>query len=150
MNQYKKWILYDSIPDGWKIDYSCGSPLAGHVFINDCKSVLHGGKRALLKVHGECLGVSQGDAKIASYVDIENRRPTIKTFDASTAKAVNELARKRFEQRLLNDIMVDLMICEIEGWGKMVYIKELRKLIAGLIRNNRCIESPQLDLLRTQ
>jgi hypothetical protein len=148
MNQYNGWDLYNHIPDGWKIDYSCGSPLAGYVFINDGKNVLHGGKRALLKVHGECLGVCQGDTKIVSYTDPEKRRPTIKTFDASTAKAVNELARKRFEQRILNDIMVDLMICDIEGWIKTEYIRELRKLIAGLIRNNRCIETAQLDLLQ--
>lgn len=59
------------------------------------------------------------------------------------SRAVNELARKKFEEKLLNDIRVDLMICEIEGWCKMEYIRELRKLIAG-IANRKQINTSRL------
>lgn len=33
------------------------------------------------------------------------------------------------ELRLLADIRADLMVCELEGWDKKEYIKELQKLI---------------------
>ena len=55
-------------------------------------------------------------------------------IDATYVRTVNDLARKKFEQRLLNDLMVDLMICEIEGWCKMEYIRELRRLLASIAR----------------
>lgn len=50
INKYRDWELYDVLPAGWKIDKNCGSPLTGYVFCTDCKSILRGGKRALLNV----------------------------------------------------------------------------------------------------
>jgi hypothetical protein len=48
MNIYKYWPILDKMPEGWKVDKTCGSPLTGHVFITNSKSVLNGQKRALL------------------------------------------------------------------------------------------------------
>ena len=51
MNKYKYWDLLDSLPIGWKIDKTCGSPLCGYEFCTNGKSVLSGEqKRALVKV----------------------------------------------------------------------------------------------------
>lgn len=47
---YKNWQLFDDMPSGWVIDKTCGSPLAGYVFINNRTSILRGGKRALLRM----------------------------------------------------------------------------------------------------
>lgn len=48
--KYKYWDVYEVLPPGWKIDYTCGSPLHGFVFCTDGKSPLNGGKRALVKI----------------------------------------------------------------------------------------------------
>jgi hypothetical protein len=126
MNKYKEWELLESLPNGWKIDKSAGSPLCGYEFCTNGKSVLNGQKRALLFV----------GSKPNEYKQSEQIKPPEKPVEKEQAeypaKAVNELARKKFEYRLLNDIMVDLAICEIEGWCKMEYIRELRRLVAGI------------------
>lgn len=126
MNKHKEWDVFDSLPDGWKIDKTAGSPLCGYEFCNNGKSVLNGGKRALVYVGTkprEHKNHERYEPIVESEEKIESEYP---------ARAVNELARKKFEEKLLNDIRVDLMICEIEGWCKMEYIRELRKLIAGI------------------
>jgi hypothetical protein len=48
--KYKYWEILEKMPDGWKVDKTVGSPLFGHVFITNGKSVINGQKRALLKV----------------------------------------------------------------------------------------------------
>ena len=45
------------------------------------------------------------------------------------ADAINRLAREQMKLKLLQDIRVDLMICEIEGYDKKQYINELRDMI---------------------
>jgi len=128
-DKYKEWDLLQSLPDGWKIDKSAGSPLCGYEFCTNGKSVLNGQKRALLFVGSGPREYKQNDCTIQTIAEPE---PEQKQAVSYPAKAVNELARKKFEYRLLNDIMVDLAICEIEGWCKMEYIRELRRLLAGI------------------
>lgn len=53
MGMYRDWPLYETVPDGWKVDKTCGSPLHGYEFITDGKSVIRGGKRALVRIHRE-------------------------------------------------------------------------------------------------
>lgn len=50
MDTYKHWRIVQVMPDGWAVDKTSGSPLAGHVFVTDGKSVINGQKRALLKI----------------------------------------------------------------------------------------------------
>lgn len=52
--------------------------------------------------------------------------------DEETAKVLNNLARHEMMLKLLNDIRVDLLICEIEGWDKKEYLEELKKMITAL------------------
>lgn len=128
MNKYKGWNLFQSLPDGWKIDKSAGSPLCGYEFCTNGKSVLNGQIRALVFV-----GSAPSEHKQLYEEPITSKElPEQKIEIEYPARAVNELARKKFEERLLNDIRVDLMICEIEGWCKMEYIREIRRLIAGI------------------
>lgn len=49
MKKYKDWDVFEVLPKGWKLDNSCGSPLHGYDFCTDGKSILNGGKRALVK-----------------------------------------------------------------------------------------------------
>lgn len=57
--------------------------------------------------------------------------------DNETAKALNDLARHTAIVRILADIRVDLMICEIEGWDKTEYIKLLQEQINSLGKERR-------------
>lgn len=49
-----------------------------------------------------------------------------------TRRALNELARLQIITRLENDILMDLQICEIEGWDKKEFINKLRALLNSL------------------
>lgn len=50
-------------------------------------------------------------------------------------KALNDLARHQLIVKLLTDVRMDMMVCEIEGWDKMEFINilkaELNKLGKG-------------------
>lgn len=128
------WELLDKMPDGWEVDKTCGSPKSGYVFITNGKSVLNGQKRALLKqfkpiaVEPKKVTVS----KMENATDV-NQFPSVKNADYTfPAKSVNLLARKKFQEYLLKEINFDLMVCEIEGWNKLEYIKELKRLINSI------------------
>lgn len=48
---WKYWEVLDALPDGWVIDHKTGSPLHGHVFITNGKSLLSGQQiRALMPI----------------------------------------------------------------------------------------------------
>lgn len=53
------------------------------------------------------------------------------------AKTVNDLARLKFEEQILKEIMFDLMVCEIEGWDKKEYINELKKMLNSIDTPNK-------------
>lgn len=44
-------------------------------------------------------------------------------------KTLNDLARHKMILRLYQDILIDLTICDIEGWDKKEYIRQLQELI---------------------
>ena len=49
------------------------------------------------------------------------------------AKQLNDLARHQMIVRLYQDILQDMAICEIEGWDKQEYLRELKELINSFI-----------------
>ncbi len=52
--------------------------------------------------------------------------------DKDTAKALNDLARHTAIVRILNDIRMDMEICEIEGWDKNEYLNLIRQLLNSI------------------
>lgn len=128
---FNGWQILEEIPDGWKIDKTVGTPLCGHEFITNGKSAINGQKRALLKVDKNIKTENIKTENIVKKVE-KKVNAKDKIIDKQTAKTANELARKKFEEKLLQDIRVDLMICEIEGWDKTEYIKELKGLINSI------------------
>ena len=50
----------------------------------------------------------------------------------ATRQAFNRLAREKMKLRLLADIRMDLMVCELEGWDKLEYLDELLALVQEL------------------
>ena len=49
--------------------------------------------------------------------------------DEDTRIALNVLARHQTIYNLYRDILVDMMVCEIEGWDKLAYLKSLKGVI---------------------
>ena len=52
-------------------------------------------------------------------------------------KALNRLAREQIKLRLLADIRMDLMVCELEGWNKLEYLNELLALVQELKKGGK-------------
>ena len=52
--------------------------------------------------------------------------------DEDTARALNDLARHKAIVRILNDIRMDMEICEIEGWDKNEYLNLLKQLLNSI------------------
>ena len=135
MKSYRDWPLLETMPDGWKIDKTAGSPLHGYEFVSDGTSINNGGRRALFRVVAPqrqlLLDEPRQQARHAHEAPRQEKKllPIIEAFPART---VNELARAKFKRQLLNDILVDLTICEIEGWCKREYIAEMKALINGM------------------
>lgn len=135
MEKYKHWDVYEKIPEGWKIDKTAGSPLHGYEFINNGKSIINGGKRSLVRVCMDALRIVTTETVIQKTEEIQTKPKQI--IDKNYVKTVNELARKKFQERLLKDISADLMVCELEDWNKLEYINELKKLIDSLLNHNK-------------
>ncbi len=148
---YKGWPLLDEMPDGWAINKAAGSPLHSYVFVTNCKSVFSGERRtALLRVNKKPVTEEKTIAKQLPEISDDQpksskEKSTKWKFDKSSARIVNELARQRFKQKILADILIDLTICEIEGWSKREYINEIKKLVNS-IGKTRTIESNQIPL----
>lgn len=47
-------------------------------------------------------------------------------------KALQELARHEMIELLYKDILADMAVCDIEGWDKMEYIRQLREKLNSL------------------
>lgn len=131
-SKYRDWDILEYLPEGWVIDKTAGSPAPNTVFITNGKSVLNGQKRALLKVEAK-RDINTPKNEIVKKHFVEANKKVEKTeIPLFPAKTVNDLARLKFKEQLLKEIMFDLMVCEIEGWDKKEYINELKKLINSI------------------
>ena len=125
--KYRDWDILETLPEGWVIDKTAGSPVSKTVFITNGKSILNGGKRALLRVSvKQDVFIQKNEI---NQVVAKNETTEEIPFPAKT---VNTLARKKFQEQLLEEIHFDLAVCEIEGWDKTEYIKELQKLLDSI------------------
>lgn len=61
----------------------------------------------------------------------------------ATRRAFNRLAQEKMKLRLLADIRMDLMVCELEGWDKLEYLDELLALLRELRKGGEGDESYQ-------
>lgn len=150
---FRGWPLLEEMPDGWKFDKTAGSPLCGYEFATNGQSILSGKqKRALVRAVPAQRALFSPEV-VSSKMETTTDQTISKTekvasgnkgtqcvIGAESARTVNELARQQFKMRLLNDILTDLMICEIEGWCKIEYLNEIRKLINS-IGQQACIDA---------
>ena len=132
METYKDWQVFSSLPAGWKIDKTAGSPLNGYEFATNGKSIFNGQKRALVKYKSDIEEIHPDEPVEEKTKERVKEKPHTAEEKVVIAKTVNDLARAKFKERMLNDILVDLTICEIEGWSKTEYIDEMKLLINSL------------------
>ena len=117
------------MPLGWLVDKTAGSPAPNTVFVTNGKSVLNGQKRALLLVKSTpTVCYTQKETTKSCTMQLVEE----KEIFVYPAKSVNMLARYKFKEKLLKEILFDLMVCKIEGWDKKEYIKELSILIDSI------------------
>ena len=55
-------------------------------------------------------------------------------LDKGTRRAMQLVAREEMKMKIYADILVDIMICDIEGWDKMEYIIELQDMLNTLTK----------------
>ena len=131
MKKYKDWDILEYLPEGWIIDKTAGSPAPNTVFITNGKSVLNGQKRLLLKV--ETKQEINIQKKIVENNLVENNKNLEKNeIQIYPVKTVNDLARLKFKEKLLKEIMFDLMVCEIEKWDKKEYINQIKEMLNSI------------------
>ena len=146
IGKYRWWDIVDELPEGWVIGKTAGSPAPNTVFITNGKSVLNGQKRALLKVEAK-RDINTPKKEIVKNHFVEANKMVEKTeMPIFPAKTVNNLARLKFKEQLLKEIMFDLMVCEIENWDKKAYINELKKLLNSIDTSNKKNNTIQLKL----
>ena len=51
----------------------------------------------------------------------------IQLIGDESPRKMQELARHQIIVKLYNDILIDMMICEIEGWDKTEFLNQLRE-----------------------
>ena len=149
MNQkFKDWDLLDSLPLGWKIDKTVGSPLCGYEFCTNGKSILTGGqKRALVKVINKNTPEIEILEPVKHKIEVLEAKKEVKDENyVFPNKVINDLARKKFQEQILKEIKFDLMACEIEGWDKTEYITELQDLLNSIefTKNQKTSQMNQL------
>ena len=137
-SKYRDWYILEELPKGWSIDKTAGSPAPNTVFITNGKSVLsEKQERALLKVEAK-RDINTPKNEIVKYHFVEANEMIDKTeIPIFPAKTVNDLARLKFKEQLLKEIMFDLMVCEIENWDKKEYINELKKMLNSIDTSNK-------------
>ena len=136
--KYRKWKIVETMPDGWSVDIYVGSPLAGHVFITNGKSPLNGQERKLLKIEPKQeKSISKNDIPKVNHFVEANRMIEKTEIPIFPAKTVNDLARLKFKEQLLKEIMFDLTVCEIENWDKKEYINEIKKMLNSIDTSNK-------------
>lgn len=145
-NKYRWWDILEHLPEGWVIDKTAGSPAPNTVFITNGKSLFNGQKRALLKVEAKLdINTSKNEILKKHFVGF-NKMVEKKEMPIFPAKTVNDLARLKFKEQILKEIMFDLMVCEIENWDKKEYINELKKMLNEIDTTNKKTNEIQLKL----
>ena len=143
-SKYRDWDILQELPDGWVIDKTAGSPAPNTVFITNGKSVLNGQKRALLKVQAkQDINISKNEMpKVYNFVE-PNKIIEKTGMPFFPAKTVNDLARLKFKEQILKEIMFDLIVCEIENWDKKEYINEIKKMLNSIDTSNKKSKTTQ-------
>ena len=56
---------------------------------------------------------------------------SLESLSEQDRRTMSKVARERMKLKLLADIRADLMICEIEGWDRKEYLRDLQEMLNG-------------------
>lgn len=123
---------FETMPDGWSIDKTWGSPEYGWQPIHNGRSVLNGGRKGLLRVKPTAKH-AKDEVTVAVAVATVATKERLQDLSVDEVQAIaettNRLARERFKEWLLKELLFDLQVCRIEGWDFKQYVTELKMLI---------------------
>ena len=54
-------------------------------------------------------------------------------MDAETRRALQVLAREELKLRVLQDLLIDISVCRLEGWDPREFARELVALVRGVV-----------------
>ena len=138
VSRYKYWDVVEEIPQGWVVCKYAGSPMPSSVFITNGKSLLNGQERAILKIQSkQDINISKNEMPKVNHFAEASKTIEKTEIPIFPAKTVNDLARLKFKEQLLKEIMFDLMVCEIENWDKKEYINEIKKMLNSIDTSNK-------------
>lgn len=121
---------FETMPDGWSIDKTWGSPEYGWQPIHNGRSVLNGGRKGLLRVMPAAKHAKDEVRVAVATVATKERLQDLSVDEVQAiAETTNRLARERFKEMLLKDLLIDLQVCRMEGWDYKQYVTELKMLI---------------------
>ncbi len=61
----------------------------------------------------------------------------IELHGEGASRKLQELARHEMITKLYADILLDMQVCEIEGWDRMEFVRQLQDLLNSLTNNKR-------------
>ena len=117
MDVYKHWSVLDHIPDGWIVDRYAGSPLHGHVFVTNGKNLLTGQQLRALAPDPQRQPQDEPSIQLPlpEPKPEPEPEPPRQLIDDEYRLTMNNLARKKTQEKLLQDILTDMHICKLEG-----------------------------------
>jgi hypothetical protein len=127
---------YDIMPHGWKIDPTFGSPEHGYLPICNGKSLINGGEKGLLKlVKIDQICAITENVKYEKPSNIKSELPQSKEEIKNAYKVINDLAREKFKEKMMQEILFDMSVCRLEGWDIFQYAIQLKNLINEVTKN---------------
>lgn len=70
--------------------------------------------------------------------------------EAGSERKLQELARHEMILRLYKDILMDMEICEVEGWDRLEYLKQLQEVINGFFERSKGVHGNAGELGKDQ
>ena len=129
VDTYPHLERFDNMPEGWRYDTTFGSPVFGYATICNGKSMLNGGRKGLLRRQkSDSQPIVDSCVKIPTKTKLPKTELTVEEKKAA-AKATNDLARAKFKEKLLQELMFDITVCKIEGWRIDEYVTDIKTMI---------------------
>ena len=133
LKEIRQMQKFDEMPEGWKLDTTWGSPEHGWTPICNGKSILNGGLKGLLRLNKQAIQEPVSASTVSISIP-EVKRELTKEEAKEVALAMNKLAREKFKEKLMQEILFDLSVCKIEGWPIKQYVNDLKNLIDDVFR----------------
>lgn len=131
--------ILDEIPVGWRLLKGATMAPVGYDMISNGKSLFSSDYQIALIKSTPCIPqkhdpVPHPTAQITATIESKNTKPAKAdclcfSDEPCLPEKLNRLAREQIKLRLLQDIRVDIAVCQLEGWEYKSYLLELQDMI---------------------